>query len=76
MISKVTFAKTTYNVIPFKFEAGTPNYVGAIGMAEAIRYLEKTGRNELAKYENELSTYATEPYKTGGWIKDLRRGGQ
>jgi len=59
MISKVTFAKTTYNVIPFKFEAGTPNYVGAIGMAEAIRYLEKTGRSDVADYEDKLSEYAT-----------------
>ena len=63
MISKVTFAKTTYNVIPFKFEAGTPHYVGAIGMAEGIRYLEKNGRAELAKYENELSIYATSRLK-------------
>lgn len=73
MISKVTFSKTTYNVLPFKFEAGTPNYVGAIGMAEAIRYLEKTGRNELAKYEDELSIYATERVKQ---IEGLRIYGE
>jgi cysteine desulfurase/selenocysteine lyase len=63
MISKVTFEKTTYNVIPFKFEAGTPHYVGAIGMAEAIRYIEKTGKRELAKYEDDLSVYATNRLK-------------
>jgi cysteine desulfurase / selenocysteine lyase len=73
MISKVTFAKTTYNVIPFKFEAGTPNYVGAIGMAEAIRYLEKTGEGELAEYEDKLSAYATNRLKQ---IEGLRIYGE
>jgi cysteine desulfurase/selenocysteine lyase len=73
MISKVTFAKTTYNVIPFKFEAGTPNYVGAIGMAEAILYLEKTGKGELAEYEDKLSAYATKCLKQ---IEGLRIYGE
>lgn len=73
MISKVTFARTTYNVIPYKFEAGTPHYVGAIGMAEAIRYIEKTGSEELAKYEDELSDYATTRLKQ---IEGLRIYGE
>jgi cysteine desulfurase / selenocysteine lyase len=73
MISKVTFEKTIYNVIPFKFEAGTPNYVGAIGMAEAIRYLEKNGERELAIYEDDLTSYATDRIKQ---IEGLRIYGQ
>jgi cysteine desulfurase / selenocysteine lyase len=73
MISKVTFSKTTYNVIPFKFEAGTPHYVGAIGMAEAIRYVEKIGKEELSKYEDELSVYATSRLKQ---IEGLRIYGE
>lgn len=59
MIHKVTFERTTYNSLPFKFEAGTPNYVGAIGMAEALKYLQKTGLDEVGAHENELLNYAT-----------------
>lgn len=57
MISKVTFAKTDYNELPYKFEAGTPHYIGAIGLAEAINYLNENGREELDKYEQELANY-------------------
>jgi len=57
MISKVTFAKTDYNELPYKFEAGTPHYIGAVGMAEAIKYLNRTGREELEKHEMELTSY-------------------
>lgn len=60
MIQKVTFDKTTYNELPLKFEAGTPNYVGAIGMAEALRYLEKTGIQAIARHESEMLQYATQ----------------
>ena len=73
MISKVTFAKTDYNVIPFKFEAGTPHYIGAIGLAEAIRYVEQIGINEIEKYENELSIYASSRLKQ---IEGLRIYGE
>ena len=59
MIHKVTFERTTYNSLPFKFEAGTPNYVGAIGMAEALKYLQKIGLDEIADHEEELLNYAT-----------------
>ncbi len=59
MIQKVTFERTTYNSLPFKFEAGTPNYVGAIGMAEALKYLQSIGLNEIAIHEQELLDYAT-----------------
>jgi len=59
MISTVTFEKTTYNVIPFKFEAGTPDYIGSTALAEAIRYVQNIGLENIAAYENELMTYAT-----------------
>jgi cysteine desulfurase/selenocysteine lyase len=60
MISKVTFEKTLYNELPYKFEAGTPNIAGAIGLGAAIDYVEKTGLDKIARYENELLEYATE----------------
>jgi len=59
MISTVTFEKTTYNVIPFKFEAGTPDYIGSTALAEAIRYVEKIGIEKIAEHEHEITTYAT-----------------
>jgi len=60
MILSVTFDKTTYNQLPWKFEAGTPHISGAVGLAAAIRYLEKIGMGRIAAYEHELLTYATE----------------
>jgi cysteine desulfurase / selenocysteine lyase len=59
MVDVVTFKKTTYNQLPFKFEAGTTNYIGAIGMASALNYVELTGLQTIASYEKELLTYAT-----------------
>jgi cysteine desulfurase / selenocysteine lyase len=59
MVDKVSFEKTTFNRLPFKFEAGTPNYVGAIGMAAALDYLEETGLEEIAMYEKDLLEYGT-----------------
>lgn len=58
MVHCVTFEKTTYNDLPLKFEAGTTNFIGAIGMAEAIRYLSRIGIDSVAKYENQLLNYA------------------
>jgi len=58
MIKNVTFEKTTYNDLPFKFEAGTINYVGAVGLAAALDYLSEIGREEIEEYESELSDYA------------------
>lgn len=58
MIDKVTFEKTTYNVLPFKFEAGTPDYVGSTALAEALRYVQNIGIENIAAYENELLEYA------------------
>ena len=60
MIAVVTFEKTTYNVLPFKHEAGTPNIEGGIGLGVAIDYLESIGLDRIAAYEHELLEYATE----------------
>jgi cysteine desulfurase / selenocysteine lyase len=59
MVDVVTFEKTTYNQLPFKFEAGTTNYIGAIGMAAALEYVRLTGLKSIANYESELLKYAT-----------------
>ncbi len=59
MIRSVTFEKTEYNTIPFKFEAGTPNIAGAIGLGAAIDYLNDIGMDNIAAYEHELLAYGT-----------------
>jgi cysteine desulfurase / selenocysteine lyase len=60
MISKVTFEKTTYNELPHKFEAGTPNIAGAIGLGKAIEYVSKVGIEKISIHEMNLLEYATE----------------
>jgi cysteine desulfurase/selenocysteine lyase len=60
MILTVTFEKSTFNQLPWKFEAGTPHIAGAVGLAAAIEYLEGIGMDRIAAYEHELLTYATE----------------
>lgn len=60
MISLVTFEKTHYNVVPYKFEAGTPHIEGVIGLGAAIDYLNGIGMEAIAAYEQELLAYATE----------------
>lgn len=60
MIKKVTFENTTFNELPFKFEAGTPNYVSAIGLATAIDYIQNIGLENIAQYEKELLEYGTD----------------
>lgn len=62
MIQEVTFEKTTYNELPFKFEAGTPNYIDAIGLGAAIDYVEAIGLDAIDAYEQELLAYATEKF--------------
>jgi cysteine desulfurase/selenocysteine lyase len=69
MVDKVTFEKTTYNELPFKFEAGTMNYPGAIGLAAALDYVTGTGREEIQKREKELLLYATERLTNIGGLK-------
>ena len=59
MIQTVTFEKTTYNELPFKFEAGTPDYIGSTALAEALKYVQNIGIEKIAKYENDLTEYAT-----------------
>ena len=59
MIRSVTFEKTEYNDLPYKFEAGTPNIAGAIGLGAAIDYVERVGIGAIAAYEDELLAYAT-----------------
>ncbi|MBO5901351.1 MAG: cysteine desulfurase [Alistipes sp.] len=60
MVDKVTFAKTTYAPLPLKFEAGTSNFIGAVGLAEAIRYVESIGVENIEKHERELLKAMTE----------------
>jgi cysteine desulfurase/selenocysteine lyase len=60
MIKEVTFEKTTYNELPYKFEAGTPNIADVIGITAAIDFVNNLGREQIAAYENELLRYATE----------------
>ncbi len=63
MIRRVTLEKTTWNDLPYKFEAGTPNIAGAVGLAEAVKYLEKAGMDNIEEYEQELLNYAEEKLK-------------
>src|SRR5262249_55888203 len=60
MIASVTFEKTTYNTLPYKFEAGTPNIAGTIGLATAIDYVNRIGIESITRYERELLEYGTE----------------
>jgi cysteine desulfurase/selenocysteine lyase len=60
MIKDVSFEKTTYNDLPFKFEAGTPNIEAGVALAFAIDYLNSIGLDKIAQYEHELLDYATE----------------
>lgn len=73
MISSVSFEKTTFNELPFKFEAGTPDYIGSTALAEALRYVNHLGMDNIAAYEEELLHYATEKLNT---IKGMRIFGQ
>lgn len=63
MIEKVTFQKTTYNVLPLKFEAGTPMIAEVIGLGEAIEFLLQLGMDNIAAWEHELLIYATSKMK-------------
>ena len=60
MILSVNFEKSVYKGIPHKFEAGTPDITGAVGLGAAIDYLESLGFEEIAAYERELMAYAAE----------------
>ena len=58
MIKNVSFEKTTFNELPFKFEAGTPDYIGSTALAKALDYVSAIGMDEIAAYEHELTDYA------------------
>jgi cysteine desulfurase/selenocysteine lyase len=60
MIRTVTFEKTTYNDLPYKFEAGTPNIAGGIGLGAAFDYVNQIGLERIGTYEHELLEYATQ----------------
>lgn len=59
MITTVSFEKTTFQELPFKFEAGTPDYIGSTALATAMEYVSALGINNIAAYEDELLRYAT-----------------
>jgi len=59
MVDQVTLDKTTFNVLPYKFEAGTPNVAGALGMEAALRFIRETGIDQIRKHEDEVLGYAT-----------------
>ena len=69
MILKVTFDETTYNSLPYKFEAGTPNMAGAIGLEKAIGYLESVNLNACVKQEEAVTEYALKQLKDFSNIK-------
>lgn len=60
MIQNVTFEKTTFNELPYKFEAGTPDFIGSVALATALNYIKDIGIEHIKEYENYLLQYATE----------------
>jgi cysteine desulfurase/selenocysteine lyase len=64
MIEKVTLEESTWNEVPYKFEAGTPNYVQAIGLGAAVEFLSKIGMENVHNYEKQLTSYALEKLQT------------
>lgn len=64
MISSVSFDGTTFANLPFKFEAGTPDYIGSTALATALKYISKVGLDKIAGYEHDLLTYTTEQLLT------------
>ena len=60
MIQHVSFERTTFNELPYKFEAGTPDYIGTHALATALDYVSNLGMKDIEAYEHELTRYATE----------------
>ena len=73
MIQHVSFERTTFNELPFKFEAGTPDYIGTTGLAKALDYVSTLGMDHIAAYEHELTEYALQRL---GKIPGMRIFGQ
>lgn len=76
MILSVTFEGSTWNEIPFKFEAGTPNIADVVGLGAAIEYLETVGIDRIAQYESDLLAYATEKLSAIDGLKIIGRARQ
>jgi len=76
MVDVVTFEKTTYNQLPYKFEAGTTNYVGAIGLGTAVEYLVTTGLPAIASHEHDLLEYAVRGLDALGYVTIYGRAPQ
>lgn len=68
MIQHVTFEKTTYNILPFKFEAGTPNVGDAMGLFKAVEFMESVGYETIAAHETRLLDYCTERFNNLGYV--------
>lgn len=71
MIERVSFEETTYNVLPFRFEAGTPNIAGILGLGAALDYVEKVGLADIHAWEQQLTEYATEQLQEVEGLKIL-----
>lgn len=76
MIQHVSFEKTTFNELPFKFEAGTPDYIGTTGLARALDYVSALGMDSIAAYEHELTQYATRRLKEIPGMRIFGESGQ
>ena len=74
MIEKVTFEKTTYNKLPYRFEAGTPDFINTYAFGKAIEYVESIGIENIEKYEKELTQYAENKLKEIDEIKIYGQG--
>ena len=69
MVDRVSFERTTFASLPLKFEAGTSNYIGAIGLGEAINYLQTLDLKAVEEYEKSLIAYATELLSSGDGLR-------
>jgi cysteine desulfurase/selenocysteine lyase len=76
MIASVTFEKTTFNELPYKFEAGTPDFIGSTALAEALRYLTSFGWEAIAEHEASLLTYATQRLEAPGDVQIFGRAAE
>ncbi len=76
MIETVTFEKTTYGNLPHKFEAGTPDISGAVGLGAAVEYMEKIGHEAITAYEAELLQYATEEMQKVDGVRIIGTAGK
>lgn len=69
MIEKVSFSGTTFNELPYKYEAGTPDYVGSTALAAALRFVSEIGMEKIAKHEQDLLNYCTERLQDLGGVR-------